>query len=165
MIKNSLGKKPSIILPTDLSDADATKWGLKVYVGDKSGGANDIAYNNGIKATISKHADIPGTLDTVYVANFIPYQMQDGTWRIHINFNVALSATARSDCGLRFNGIVFGSTANGAGYYWTAPVRAYSGGADNYIYSQVNAAFGTPAQTEYVVSGDFPLASKPSWAY
>jgi uncharacterized delta-60 repeat protein len=81
--------------PTALSDVEATRLGYKTYI-------SGTAYNNGIKPTITS------TLDGASLnAEFIPYQAQNGSWRIKGNiparsvsvFNTAIGTAAGTAAG------------------------------------------------------------------
>jgi uncharacterized delta-60 repeat protein len=62
--------KDSGLTPTLMSDSQATALGLKVY-------SAGIAYNSGIVPTVTSNAD-----GTISAATFLPYQTQNGSWRL-----------------------------------------------------------------------------------
>jgi hypothetical protein len=149
--------------PTHMTNEGATKAGYKQYLCDESGGSNDIAYNNGIKATLS------GTnLDSVFRCALIPYQMQGGEWRLRLNVRMDYTSSSTSQ-----NFTVNGTTVkNVAGYYQSCtgsrtgppPYDVHGGptpgGADlNGTY------YGAAAFDEMGVTCDIELDSKPTWAY
>jgi hypothetical protein len=142
--------------PTLLSDAQATKMGLKVY-------AHGTTYNGGNAPTITLTAG-GGTLSSVTASDFIPYQMADGAWRIKFNIRVSLSSTARTLIGLSINGVSFPAVDQG--------VSANNAGAAAATYAVATAStstltfgFASSVTDAAIVSGDVKLASKPTWAY
>lgn len=152
---------------TTMSDVLATSLGFKPYIADLSGGANDTAYSGGVKATVSLSSG-GGTLTTVNFAQFIPYQMQDGTWRLKLNLTVTLSSTGRTSVVIAINGVTFFNTG-ADGQALTG--HSISGGVYT-VYCRAIPSAGTIAivtvvgtTDEYMFSGDVKLASKPTWAY
>ena len=88
--------------PTALSDADATKLGLKQYIGAKSGQDVDISVS-------ADDADFG-----VDRAVFIPYQMNDGTWRLRFQIDGGWSPVAAPSLNsftLTISGTVFKNTS------------------------------------------------------
>jgi len=156
------------LMPTDpilLTNAQATELGLKQYLADRSGAANDIAYNGGVKATLSVAANkLDATHGSVDRAVLIPYKMVDGTWRLKLNIYFTI-ATGASSFGLLIAGIVGKSV--GSGQVLTCSDvnagvagSAFSQAGGNAIFIATNASTTTVA-----ISGDFELNAKPSWAY
>ena len=130
--------------PTALDNEAATRLGLKTY---------DISsYLN---------LNIGGT---VSLAEAIPYQMQDGGWRLRLNIVITgTSSTTIHD--LSINGVRWGGTAFQSG---SASGNAAGG------YSQTSSVNVDPASfvvryssnvNNTRVSGDFKLSQKPTWAY
>jgi hypothetical protein len=131
-------------LPTTYSDAEATRMGLKIY---RAG----VAYNGGNVITGNQ---------AMSYSSFIPYQMQDGTWRMKLN---VVTATGSS----LFLGLVIASItpisspqALSVGNYGTG----FGGTADNIGGLRLNG-YATTATTNWILFADIELASKPAWAY
>lgn len=137
-------------LPSSYSDSEATVMGLKQYIGDGT------TYNGGVAPTLS------GAGVSTRRAVFIPYQMQDGSWRMKFNF--ALVCTSTTSLSVSLNGIVSKNISN-----WFQAVTNFPGG--NYgrgsIAPNVNTFFLTSdlSTNTYSASGDIELNSKPTWAY
>jgi hypothetical protein len=139
--------------PTLQSDIIATKLGQKQYFS----GTN---YNGGISPTVT---GVAGHVTQRGV--FIPYQMQDGTWRM--KFNIRCTFTSNASPSITINGITGITSAqavNVSMYPGVAPnspaMQSTSGAADGLIYTYLAAA-----TDRIVCSGDIELASKPTWAY
>lgn len=155
---------------TDIVNEDdivATKYGRKAYLADKSGGTNDTAYNGGNKATIVLSAG-GGSLTSVDLCQLIPYQLQDGTWRLKINTHLTLSSTSRTEIDVTVNGITFSNLGTLGQGIWGCSNG--SGGTVLRSFANPNSntlvVVHTSATTsEYVFSGDVALTGKPSWAY
>lgn len=142
--------------PTALSNADATRMGLKAY-------AHGTTYNGGNAPTLNMNV-----ATTSLVGEAIPYQMQDGTWRLRFNYTVHLSAgTAGQPSGLAgLNGVVWVTTnpqaimieqnTNSSSY----PVLSRCEGTNT-----ITCYFNTSGVDRYALSADVKLASKPTWAY
>jgi len=132
--------------PTSMSDALATKLGLKTYY-------HGTTYNGGIAPTVS--GITPGR------ASFVPYQVQDGGWRLR--FNIEGSMSSSSTATATINGVVFHAS-------YTQAVVTQGGGpvqgtaSTNGGGASIGAAFSS-AVTGVRLSGDVELASKPTWAY
>lgn len=135
--------------PTVYADAEATMMGLKQYL---HGGS----YKDGLAPTIS------GSGVSVIRALFIPYQVQDGTWRL--KFNLAVTATSTTSLTLSVNGIVTKNVTN----YFQA-ISNFPGGnyGRGYMGIGTNTIILTSdlSTTSYSASGDIELNSKPTWAY
>ncbi len=150
--------------PTTFSDIQATAKGVKGYLADLSAGPNDIAYNGGVKATITKTAG-NGTMSSVPFAVLYPYKTSAGTWRLRGNIQIAVSSTSRTSIEFSINGITTVSFAQpGAGCAdpngdVTANSSFKSGtNALQWFHSAVTVS-------TYQVSFDIALASAPTWAY
>ena len=137
-------------LPSSYSDSEATVMGLKQYIGDGT------TYNGGVAPTLS------GAGVSTRRAVFIPYQMQDGSWRMKFNF--ALVCTSTTSLSVSLNGIVSKNISN-----WFQAVTNYPGG--NYGRGSIAPNVNTFTLTSdlstntYSASGDIELNSKPTWAY
>lgn len=141
-----------------LSDVQATRLGLKQYL-------HGTTYNGGIAPTVTLNAG-GGSLSSVTRAVFMPYQMQDGTWRLKFNVNVLLDAVARTQVSIAVNGI----TSKNAG---TQSISAHGNNSSAYVAIQgidantniFNWYGASSFATSYRFSGDIELESKPTWAY
>jgi hypothetical protein len=148
--------------PTSLTDADATRMGLKRYLWV---GGVSTAYNGGVVPSLSA-TNILNT--TASKAVLIPYQMQDGTWRLKFHLRVALSASTTS-ISVTINGVtfsasdsfeevcVFRQTADNT----TAHLAGYIGGGNG----TVTGITISTAVSGGAWFGDASLSSKPTWAY
>ena len=147
----SAGLMPDI--HSSLDDAAATRLGLKQYLAGSS-------YNGGNTITIG---------GTAYTSTergvFIPYQMQDGTWRCKINLVVVVSGDGTIT--------VSSMTAkNVSGYTQFVPGTSFDGGAttqNSYISPNTNAiTFNNTvgiAGDHMSFNADIELEAKPNWAY
>jgi len=139
-----------------LDDATATRMGLKVY-------SHGTSYNGGNAPTVTLSLG-GGTLSSVAISSFIPYQMADGTWRMKFNIRALISSTARTIVGLSVNGISFPPTdqavaGNNAGAIAVTYAVAYSAG------NTIGMGHPSAVTDNALFSGDIVLASKPTWAY
>jgi hypothetical protein len=138
---------------TSMDDTLATALGYKTY-------SHGTTYNGGIAPTITAGCSA-GTLSSVSNSYFVPYKMQNGTWRMKFNITLVMSTTARTYCdfsvngisGMAYQSIVGDGGVTGVAYHSYAVAGAFSVG---------NASTST---TDYTLSGDVFLASKPTWAY
>jgi len=141
-------------LNTELDDATATRLGLKQYV-------HGTTYNGGNAPTVTMFAGI-GTLSSIPSSSFIPYQLQDGSWKIRMSVYAIFSSAVRTVTQFSINGMTFGATEAGFGFISsTVALMIYTAVSDSKIYCDHASA----ATTQYAFSGDFKLASKPTWAY
>ena len=150
-------------LTSQLDNATATQMGLKQYLSDKTGAANDIAYNGGNKATLSS---AQGGF-TPARAVLIPYQTQDGSWRLKFNIYYAFTSATITSVAVSINGTVF---KNVSFYYQAVSVVASTSSTIQHAYVTANTGTITvvaasSTQTGFGVSGDVELDSKPTWAY
>ena len=151
---------PSVVstatMPTSMTDAEATRLGLKVY-------SHGTTYNGGIAPTVT-FVNGGGTLASVDSSKFIPYQMQDGSWRFKFNVRITLSSTSRTNVNIRIAGVdltnvqeaIYGSIGSVA----NPTSRAKAESTDFYIEWAAAAT-----HTNTIMSGDIPLNAKPTWAY
>jgi hypothetical protein len=151
----------SPVLPTatSMSDISATALGLKVY-------SHGTTYNGGIAPTVS------GINWITSRGVFIPYQVQDGTWRLRFNFTGTFTSSTSNAWSINVNGITSKNAANvsqgcALAYPANPPVAATAYLSTNSNTFQVRTASAvTPAGTLYWgISGDVELESKPTWAY
>lgn len=163
--KDSAGLLPAY--NSNLDDATATRLGLKQYLADKAGGANDIAYFGGNKATLTASDNVTVAISSVTRAVLIPYQTQDGNWRLKFNINFVLPSATRTTASVFINGVT------SATYNQATSSSAVTSTATN-IWSlcyastnpvRIQSLHASAATTEYIYSGDIELASKPTWAY
>lgn len=147
----SIGAGFDDIRATSLSDIVATQLGHKQYF-------SGTAYNGGISPTIT------GTNWTTVRGVFIPYAMQDGTWRLRFNFKGSLSAGAAS-LTVTVNGVANGPVDQ-------AVVGVQLSDATNPTVQAYAPATGgtyfvrfTGSVTNIQFAGDIELTSKPTWAY
>ena len=145
-------------LNTELDNVTATRLGLKQYL-------HGTTYNGGNAPTVT-YTFGGGTLSAVNRAVFIPYQSQDGTWRLRFNGNITLSSASRTEVQFTINGVtsialyqaIPGSAGDGTNPYLIAAAVKPSSGV-------VDIACASATTTIYYFAGDIELASKPTWAY
>lgn len=133
-------------LSSALDNTIATQYGYKRY-------AIGTAYNAGITPTMT------GTGYTVASGSLVPYQTQDGTWRLRINVRGTITSTSSvllTLSGVTFSAVDQGMTFSGNG---VASVTAVASGGT------INVSNAVSNFTVVIVSGDVELASKPTWAY
>ena len=150
--------------PVGMSDQLATQLGLKQYL-------HGTTYNGGNAPTITL-SGYAGSFANGLVGKFIPYQTQDGGWRMKFNLFAGPSTTigiSGSTFNVQVNGVTSKNLVNQA-------VAASADGVTNimnWAYMPPNTGnitlhFSTSNnynQTSYVVGGDVELDSKPTWAY
>lgn len=155
--QDSSGLMPST--NTNLDNASATRLGLKAY-------SHGTSYNGGNAPTITLTAG-GGTLSSVQQGDFIPYQMQDGQWRMRFNIAVSLSSTARTTTVLAINGILFTATTGNSPHYavscWAG--TSYVDAAALQNTNTLEANYPSTATNRIAFSGDLRLNAKPTWAY
>jgi hypothetical protein len=150
-----VAKDQSGLLPaynTNLDDATATRLGLKQYL-------HGTAYNGGIAPTVT----CPQAGFAITRATFIPYQMQDGVWRVKFNIIATFSTATITSLVFTINGITFASIQQ-------AVLSNFFNSLTNYAYTNVSAStinIVTASSSDNGVKlfGDVELASKPTWAY
>ena len=141
-----------------LSDVQATILGLKQYL-------HGTTYNGGNAPTVTC-SQSAGYTTTRGV--FIPYQMQDGTWRLKFNAVGVFTAATLTNFSVTVNGI---ATKNISGNYQSVTgwgLAAASPANQAYIASNGNTfviIFASQSQNGFIISGDIELNSKPTWAY
>lgn len=148
---NASGLMPST--NTNLDDGAATRLGLKQYLSSGS-------YNGGLAPTIS------GT--TVTRGVFVPYQTNDGTWRLKMNVVLAVSSGTRTSGAFTVAGVTFKNVSG-----FSQPVFGFpnpSTVATYQAYATANSGVvemdhASATTTGYLWSGDVELDSKPTWAY
>ena len=142
-------------MPTSMTDAEATRLGLKVYNIGTTYNAIAITFTSAIAQTY-----------TTTFSSLIPYQMQSGAWRLRFNITGTFSSsvTANTDITIDLSGV-----NSGGGQ----PAIAVAGASGSALYPttygvaaplRFNFSLST-ANTYAALSGDVALASKPTWAY
>lgn len=139
---------------TNFDDVTATRLGLKQYL-------HGTTYNGGIAPTVTcSQAGF-----AVDKAVFIPYQMQDGVWRLRLNIRASWTLASVTTIIYTINGITAGATIQAGTGFWggvgTTP-RVYVDASANNLYLNAQTATSTSAGT---VAADIELSSKPTWAY
>lgn len=147
-----------IVDPTQMSDAQATQMGYKTYI-------HGTTYNSGISPTIATDKGV----GVVRSSSFVPYQTQDGGWRMTFNFHITL--TSVTSAGVLFDGYINGvvwkagvgvlrqaASALDIANSEVAHARLYGG--QNWINIKT-----TSVTDEISISGDAELNGKPTWAY
>jgi hypothetical protein len=140
---------------SNLDDATATRLGLKQYL-------HGTTYNGGNAPTLST-----GFTSPVFVRGvFIPYQMQDGAWRL--KFNVDVTHASGGSGTFNIDGV---TTKQTSGLNQAFAISLSTGSLDFISgtgFCATNSTFyvsGSSGQTEFIASGDVELDSKPTWAY
>lgn len=137
-----------------MDDATATRMGLKSYF-------HGTAYNGGNAPTVT--ASSSGSWTNLR-SMFIPYQMQDGTWRLRFNIMGSFSGTSSGAfADVAVNGISLNNEQAMA--VWLNLAQSSGGkvfGTNSFrIYLTTTSTYNISAY----YSGDIELASKPTWAY
>jgi hypothetical protein len=145
---------------SSFSDATATRLGYKSYV-------HGTNYNEGNAPTVSLYSG-GGSIDTVKIAIFTPYQKQDDSWWLKISLSVLLSVATRTGVQFAINGVTFKAITSGfqplCGQCYndaTFVQIPYCGQNTNRIIFE----HGSTSSNNYAVSGEVLLESKPTWAY
>jgi len=130
----------------------ATRLGLKQYL-------HGTTYNGGIAPTVTcSQAGFAVTR-----AVFIPYQLQDGIWRLRFNLLCSFTSATITSLTVSINGITtisiqqvilsnFNNSTTNYGYF------VASGNTITFVGSGL-------AETGIKSFGDIELSSKPTWAY
>ena len=139
---------------SNLDDATATRLGLKQYL-------HGTTYNGGIAPTVtSAQAGF-----TVGKALFIPYQLQDGGWRVRFNMNCGFTSASLTSISVSTNGLVFSATNQALSAWFAAnsiSPRSYTNSSAGSLVVEYGPGV---TSSGVVISGDVELASKPTWAY
>ena len=142
-------------MPTSMTDAEATRLGLKVYL-------HNVSYNS-ITPTISMVAG--SSLTSVTVGEFIPYLTQGGVWRLKFSAAMIVSSAARAVAAFAVVGVTtpavyqaIATTVLGG----AVPCQGYTDNASSAFMVIVHASATTG---NYICAGDIALAAKPTWAY
>jgi len=139
--------------PTTMSDATATRLGLKQYL-------HGTTYNAGLAPTVSGPAGL-----VVQRAVFIPYQTQDGAWRLR--FSIGFNASSSSNFSVAVNGIVAKVVASLRQSFTVMQANTVSTVGGGYFEEASNVFYASfsAAVTIVSISGDVELNAKPTWAY
>lgn len=141
---------------SNLDDATATRLGLKQY-------QHGTTYSGGIAPTVTcAQAGF-----AVVRAVFIPYQAQDGAWRLRFNLDTTITSATLSVITITINGTTFKNVSG-----FNQPISAFcNGGPTPQGRAATNTGnlqiYNTSASgiAGYGASGDVELESKPTWAY
>ena len=135
-------------MPTSMTDAEATRLGLKSY-------SHGTTYNAGIAPTVTG-----GSGFSHIGSSFVPYQMQSGSWRLR--FNVSFSQTSSTTADIFIAGILA---------LRDSAISVTHNAAETFVFGRSIAASnqlvvrsGSSTST-YSCSGDIDLSAKPTWAY
>lgn len=145
--------------PANMQDVLATLLGYKPYY-------HGTSYSGGNAPTVTLSSG-GGSLSSVNLAQFCPYQLQDSTWRMRFNIEVVLSSATRTIAILAINGVTFYNTG-GDGQAISAGMGAALDKERSVATSNSNTVtcgHDSGSTTTYYYSGDVALASKPTWAY
>jgi len=142
-------------MPTSMTDAEATRLGLKVY----SHGVTYTGSPNSPTVTLGAGG---GSISSVVLSSFIPYQLQSGAWRMKFTIVLTVNVLGRANLPVIVAGITYASTYQfgSAGTTDTVAFATYTEPSTSQlqIVGSVTAGF-------YSMSFDVLLASKPSWAF
>lgn len=132
---------------TDLEDGRAAELGLKQYL-DSNVSSGAVTLSTDAAATV-----------TWYRGVFIPYKMQDGTWRLRFTIRFNHGSDAGFD--VTISGVTFKNVSNFLQAVATADIDGRARANPN--ASTITVLYGT-ATTLTGLSGDVELESKPTWA-
>lgn len=144
---------PTPMLPSSMSDAVATALGYKTYLGDGT------TYNGGVAPSITTNR----ASTSLKGSSLIPYQTQDGSWRLKID--LVVEYTANTSVIITINATTFKNATN---YYQALAYTGFAGGAEQAYCNpggSTISADATISTGRAAVNGDVELDSKPSWAY
>jgi len=155
----SASSASAFLFANGMDDTTATRLGLKQYL-------HGTTYNGGNAPTVTL-AGGGGTLTTVHRAEFIPYQMQDGGWRLRLTVECDISSAVRTAASFAVNGIL---TPTGGGDGQALAGGNLSNIPANYVLinpntNQFSLGHASGTTSRYQFAGDIRLASKPTWAY
>jgi len=157
-MSNLIDSEPS---PSSLDNATATQLGNKTYL-------HGTTYNGGNAPTVTLLSG-GGSLSAINRGVFIPYQEQDGGWRMKFHFSAACSNTTRTSVVFQINGILSKTIGNG-GSQQAVTVTDITSRTPTSSYvptgtSVVDCAHASASTSFYAIAGDIELDSKPTWAY
>jgi len=141
--------------PTALSDAAATRMGLKVY-------SHGVTYTGSPNSPTITLGAGGGSISSVALSSFIPYQLQSGAWRMKFTIVLNVNVFGRANLPVIVAGITYASTyqfgCGGTTDTFTFAVYTEPSTSQLQIVGSATAGF-------YSMSFDVLLASKPTWAY
>ena len=146
-----------VFASSSLSDSQATLMGLKQYL-------HGTTYNSGIAPTVtSAQAGF-----SVVRAVFVPYQMQDGAWRLRFNLVATFTSASISTITVSVNGITNKNVVN-----FSQAISTMFQGNNNIgrgFANENTSSFRADLPSAITAaglnfSGDVELNSKPTWAY
>lgn len=144
-----------VFAASSLSDAQATILGLKQYL-------HGTTYNGGIAPTVT--CGQAGF--AVGRAVFVPYQMQDGSWRLKFNITSNFTSATITSVTVSIAGISFktGTIQSVSSLFLSNvnPSRSYANPTTGDVLVSITVS-STAAGVN--ISGDVELDSKPTWAY
>lgn len=135
-------------------DVSLTIAGRKIY-------SHGTTYAGGAAPTITLSGG-GGSLSSVDLSHFIPYQMGDSSWRMKFNVIVTLSSTSRTGASLSINGVTFDGSLQQAISGSSSSGNLVAGYATS---SLIGVEHSSASTASYKFSGDVKLSSKPTWAY
>jgi hypothetical protein len=143
-------------MPTSMTDAEATRLGLKSY-------SHGTTYKDGIAPTVTAAV---GSF-SVLLANFIPYQIQSGAWRLRFNVTGTFSGTSASTIArVNIVGVLFSAVTAQNISVQINGISLAGGRVDannNNLRGDLLSSQTYDTLAQY--SGDVLLDSKPTWAY
>ena len=146
-----------VFASSSLSDAQATAMGLKQYL-------HGTTYNGGIAPTVT----CAQSGFAVTRALFIPYQVNDGSWRLKFNVATTFTSATLSTLSVAVNGVTsknitgFTQVIQAVFGNYSGPVRGTIAPNNGNLSIDVTSGVST---TGALYSGDVELESKPTWAY
>lgn len=143
-------------LTSSLDNATATQLGLKQYL-------HGTTYNGGNAPTVTC---AQGGF-SVGRAVFVPYQTQDGTWRLKFNMYYAFTSATVTAVTVSVNGVTFKNSSFYSQAFSVAPSvsTTITNGYVTPNTGNMTASVTSSTQTGFGISGDIELDSKPTWAY
>lgn len=140
--------------PETMDDILATKLGFKTYT-------HGIAYNGGNTPNIT----CPQAGFAVVSSSLVPYQMQNGSWRLTFNVDASFTAATIASIIITMPASFSSGVQSGCGILYTNTLNSTLRGIYIQGTSVVLYANSTGTSAGLAVSGDVALASKPAWVY
>jgi len=144
-------------LTSSLDNATATQLGLKQYL-------HGTIYNGGNSPTVTSAQ----SGFAVARAAFVPYQMQDNTWRLKFNAAGTFTSATVTSVIISISGVTWNDVSvysqSVCGIFLTNANSTKSFCSPNTGDITVQIAVSSTANG-IVISGDVELKSKPTWAY
>lgn len=148
-----------ILDPQQLSDEVATRMGLRVYNSDLAG-------------VDGPNVDMDGSTN-ISQADFIPYQTQDGSWRMRFNLSIRRGSVLSTAATITISGISFEDNVTNR---QVVAVHLYNSSSSISSQGAVDLQYCNPGTNTIIVnrngsnfnhcdaSGDVKIAGKPTWA-